>query len=257
MELVQETYRAFVARQYGAAGRAWLGSLPKTLAATAAEWGMELGGELHGGVLACVREVRLASGEDAILKVAGPWGRPRDEIAALRAWNGGPTPRLLRADPDRGALVLERIRPGTEAADADAGEVASLLRLLRRPPWPGLAPLEEVARRRVQRAVEQERASAEEAEDALATIEDLARTPVDPVLLHGDFDERNILHCAVRGLAAIDPLSAAGDPAYDAASWAHANRRPGAGDRAEEIAAALDLDPARVRAWRSVVAVHG
>jgi streptomycin 6-kinase len=257
VELVQETFRAFVARQFGAAGRAWLDALPKTMAAAASEWSLELGRELHGGALACVREVWTPSGEEAILKVAGPWGRPRDEIAALRSWAGGPAPRLIHADPDRGALLLERIRPATEAADADAEAVAGVLRSLHVVPWRGAAPLEEVARERVLQAVEQERASEDDGDAALDEIERLAGSTRQSVLLHGDFDERNLLRCTVRGLAAIDPLPAAGDPAYDAAYWAHANRRPGGRERADGIAAALGLDPERVHAWRAVIAVHG
>jgi streptomycin 6-kinase len=259
VELVQDTFRSFVARQFGTAGRAWLDSLPKTVAAAASEWNLEVGRELHGGALACVREVWTSSGEEAILKVAGPWGRPRDEIAALRSWAGRSAPRLIHADPDRGALLLERIRPAMESADADAVEVAGVLRSLHVAPWRALRPLEDVARERVLQAVEQERATEAAGDAALDEIDHLTagRRQPEAVLLHGDFDERNLLRCAARGLAAIDPLPAAGDPAYDAAYWAHANRRPGGPARADAIADALELDPERVHAWRAVIAVHG
>lgn len=256
-EVVHETFRAFVARQFGAAGRAWLDSLPKAAAAAAAEWGLELGRELPGGVLAYVLEVRTRDGEEAVLKIAGPWDRPRDEISCLRRWAGVPAPRLLHADPDRGALLLERIRPATIATDATAAQVARLLTAVHLEPPTGLRRLADVVRRRLARAVEQERVKPERAATALETLEKLERTSPPPRLLHGDFDERNVLHCERRGLVAIDPLPAAGDPAYDAAYWAHANRRPGARERAEAIAAELALDELRVRRWLGVVAVHG
>jgi streptomycin 6-kinase len=256
-ELVHETFRSFVARQFGSAGRAWLASLPKTLSTVAAEWDLELGPELHGGVLACVLQARTGLGEEVVLKIAGPWDRPRDEIACLRRWDGRGAPRLLHADPYRGAFLLERIRPATIATDATAEEVARLLGLLHAETADAVPPLGEVVRSRLEQAVEQGRATAEQAGKALASVERLEREPVDAVLLHGDFDERNLLRCELRGMVAIDPLPAVGDPAYDAAYWAHANRRPGKRERVEAIARVLGFDAARVRRWGAVISVHG
>lgn len=252
-ELVHETFRSFVARQLGEEGRAWLDGLPALVGAIADEWKLELGPELVGGVLGFVCE----TDGNRVLKAAGPWDRPQEEIEALRLWDGGPAPRLLRADPVRGALLLERLRPGRRAVDAGADEVAALLARLHVRPWPGLRSLDAVARRRIARAVEQGRTKADRAERALAAVEHLAADSPPPVLLHGDFDDRNLLRCAERGLAAIDPLPCAGDPAYDAAYWAHANGRPGVRERRGAIAAATGLDPARVSLWGEVVAAHG
>jgi streptomycin 6-kinase len=81
-----------------------------------------------------------------------------------------------------------------------------------------------------------------------------------PLLVHGDFDERNLLTCARRGLCAIDPLPCAGDSLYDAASWIHGNGRTGRRARFDGLAAALALDAeecARLRDWCGLVAVHG
>ena len=251
-ELVHETFRSFVARQLGDEGRAWLDGLPPLVEELAQQWELELGRELVGGVLAFV----CAVDGERVLKVAGPWDRPADEIEALRRWAGAPAPRLLRDDADRGALLLERIRPGERATTATASEVAPLLATLHTEPGP-FRPLAVVARRRVERAAEQGRARAEAVERALGTIAELDRDAPPPVLLHGDFDDRNLLTCASRGLAAIDPLPCAGDPAYDAACWAHANGRPDRRERIAAIAAATGFDPERVRAWSEVVAVHG
>jgi streptomycin 6-kinase len=257
MTVVEPSFRAFVARMFEDEGRAWIAGLPETLAALAAEWELELGPELPGGLLACVREAKSADGTPAILKIASPWDRPRDEIACLEAWAGTIAPQLLRADPDRGALLLERIEPATRARDAEGHEVGALLRRLQVAAPPDLRTLGEVARRRLARAVVQERASHDRAAWALAAIEQLEADAPAPALLHGDFDWRNLLRCDIRGLAAIDPLACAGDPAYDAGYWAQAAGDPGRRARTTAIAAALDLDVRRVRAWCAVVAVHG
>jgi len=260
-EVVRPGFRAFVARHAGEEARSWLNGLPSLEARVADRWQLQLGGKLRGGVLACVRAVTTVDGEPAVLKLAGPWDRPADEIACLRLWGGGPSPRLLEADPELGALLLERIRPGTQAGACGALDVADVLQRLQiSPPPAGLPPLPDVARRRIERAREQGRANEHRVSWALQALDKLGREPRAEVLVHGDFDERNLLRCERRGLCAIDPLPAAGDPAYDAAYWVHANGRPGRRARFDAMVAALGLsrdDGSRLRDWCGIVAVHG
>jgi streptomycin 6-kinase len=256
-ELVEATSAAFIARCFGDAGRAWLQTVPALVETYASRWQVEVGEELRGGLLSRVFAARRATGERVVLKLCGPWDRADDEISCLAHWNGEASPKLLHADPRRGALLLERIDPGAPAVGASATDVASVLRRLHTPPMPALRPLGEVARGRVERARVQGRTTLSKMEWALARINELEEDPPAPVLLHGDFDERNLLTCARRGLAAIDPLPATGDPSYDAGHWAHANGRPGRRARTTAIAEATGLPLGRVRGWCAVVAVHG
>lgn len=256
-EVVQPAFRSSVTRLVGDDARAWLRELPALEAEMAARWNLELGPELPGGILASVRAVRQADGTDAVLKLAGPWDRTVDEIACLRMWAGGPAPELLDADESRGAILLERIVPGAAAIDADVAHVAALLRQIQLPGAPPLRPLVDVVRRRLDRAERDGRASGARLAWARKAVERLEEDAPAPVIVHGDFDERNLLTCARRGLCAIDPLPSVGDGAYDAASWVHANRRPGRRARFDDIAAALSLDRGRLRDWCGVVAVHG
>jgi streptomycin 6-kinase len=92
---------------------------------------------------------------------------------------------------------------------------------------------------------------------ALAKLAELERDPPPAVLLHGDFDDRNLLVCKRRGLCATDPLPCVGDPAYDAGFWVHCRRRPGRRARLDDIVAATGLPRARVRDWAAIVGVHG
>jgi streptomycin 6-kinase len=255
---VEPSFRAFVARTFGEAGRSWLDELPKITTKLAVRWQLELGAELPGGVLACVREARTAAGRRVVLKIGVPFVPARDEAAALQGWNGGAAPELLDSDEQAGALLLERIDPGTPAWDADASAVAAVLgRLHQAPVFPGLRGLAAEATDRVLRALEQGRTTAYMADWAVGKIGELEREPADAVLLHGDFDGRNLLRCARRGLAAIDPLPCVGDAAYDAGHWAHANGLPGRRARTTAISDALGLDVRRVRGWCAVAAIHG
>jgi streptomycin 6-kinase len=255
-ETVEEGFRGFVARTRGDEGRAWLARLPALHAALEERWQLRLGRELPGGLLSSVREATLPDGTRAVLKLAEA-DAATAEIAALRAWAGHGAPTLLAADEKLGALLLERIEPGSRPASAEGHAVAALLELLHVPPPDDLPTLETVVRARVAAALREGRAAPRKAVWATAKVDELTRSRTDVVLLHGDFDERNVLVCRRRGLCAIDPLPCLGDPAYDAGYWVHSNRRPGRRARLDAIAAASGLERDRVRDWAAVVGVHG
>ena len=256
MEEVAAGFRAFVARTLGEEGRTWVATLPALHDELAERWQLGLGPELPGGLLSCVRAATLADGTEAVLKV-GAWPRTRDEIAALRAWDGRGAPALLAADENVHALLLERIVPATHPSPGSADDVARVLQAIHVAPEPGLPPLVETVRKRIESALEDGRASGQKTRWARATVDELERDAPPAVLLHGDFDERNLLVCERRGLCAIDPLPCVGDPAYDAAYWVHGNRRPGRRARLDALVAATGLDRARVRDWAAIVGVHG
>lgn len=257
MEEVHSSFRAFVARTFGDGGRAWLASLPALLEDLSARWSLTLGPELHGGVLSYVCDATAADGAPMVLKVGPPWPRVGHEIAALRAWDGVGAPRLLRADEDRHALVLERVDPGTHPEPGEAHDVARVMCALHISAPAGLPPLGETVRRRLARAADEGRASPPRLAWAHVTLAELERSAPPPKLLHGDFDDRSLLVCSRRGLCAIDPLPCVGDPSYDAAYWVHGNRDPGRRARLDAMVAASGLPRERVRDWAGIVGVHG
>jgi len=255
-EVVEPGFRAFVARTFGDEGREWIARLPSMETELAERWRLALGPELPGGLLSCVRVVTREDGSPAILKI-GARRRTHDEIGALRAWDGGGAPLLLAADVDLKAMLLERIEPGDHPVGASGETVGAVLRELHVPPHAGLPTLWEIVRKRIENALHDERASEQKARWALAKADQLERDAPAPVLLHGDFDDRNLLVCSRRGLCAIDPLPCAGDPAYDAGYWVHGNRQPGRRARLDAIVAAGGFDRARVRDWAAIIGVHG
>ena len=65
-------------------------------------------------------ESRIRSdGLEVVLKVGVPSREVETEIAALRLWAGNGSVELLEAIPEKGALLLERLRPGTPLAMVD------------------------------------------------------------------------------------------------------------------------------------------
>jgi len=255
-EIVEPTFRSSVTRLVGDEAREWLAGLPALEGEIAELWHLELGDELPGGLLASVRAARRADGTDAVLKLSGPWDRTADEIECLRLWGGGPAPTLLEADGQRGAILLERIAPGTRATGADPASVAALLAAIHVPDGIGLRALDVTVSRRLDRAAREGRASGRRLAWARTAVQRLQENAPMSVIVHGDFDERNLLTCARRGLCAIDPLPCSGEGTYDAAYWVHANRRRGRRARFDAmVAAGFERD--RLRDWCAVVAVHG
>ena len=55
----------------------------------------------------------LADGTSAVLKLAMPHMEGEHELQGLRFWNGDPAVRVLEADDEHGAMLLERCEPGT------------------------------------------------------------------------------------------------------------------------------------------------
>lgn len=253
-ETVAETAQAFVARFLGAEGKAWLAHLPTALEDIAGRWKLEVGRPLRGGLMSAVYLVTRADGSPAVLKIGGPWSPTRHEATALRVWRNAQTPELFSADIERQALLLELIEPGTKGADAKAGDVASVLRSLHAPAPSGLPSLRDLVEKRLETARRSGRPE-QKLDWALTKMVELELVPPQPMLVHGDFDERNLLWSR-GGLVAIDPWPCVGDPAYDAGYWVHGNRRPGRRARLDALVE-LGFDRARVRDWAAIVGVHG
>ncbi|HSK24464.1 MAG TPA: aminoglycoside phosphotransferase family protein [Egicoccus sp.] len=212
-------------------GPAWLAALPRLVADLARDWELTLGPPWLDGMASWTAPAVDRMGRRAVLKVSWPHDEAAGEAAALRHWDGNGAVRLLRHDPDRWALLLERCEPGTALRDHRAGDDAKLTvgaALLQRlwdmspdPPLPTeLAPrLVEVSGAWAAFVEQRAAASAVRLDRPLVALAaDLLRTlPADAereVLLHGDANPGNVLRAGQRWVV-IDPKPMVGDPAYD------------------------------------------
>lgn len=73
-------------------------------------WGLTLSDEAPKGEWNTILAVSRRD-VPCVLKIAGPEHNAIDEAIALEAWNGNGAARLLEADRDHGALLLERLDP--------------------------------------------------------------------------------------------------------------------------------------------------
>jgi streptomycin 6-kinase len=111
-----------------AAGR-WLARLPGLVAALEEEWSITVGRVHQDATEALVAEAVLADGTPAVLKLVIPQARDaaRREILALQVVVGDGCASLLRADPERGAPLLERLGPSLSDLDLPIGQRHQIL----------------------------------------------------------------------------------------------------------------------------------
>jgi streptomycin 6-kinase len=209
-----------------AEGEAWLSALPAAIERLRDRWDLLLEEPYDGEVsVSWVAPVRRSDGSAAVLKVGLPHMEAEHEIDGLRFWDGDPTVRLLDADLDANAMLLERCEPGTrlrELPEPEQDEVlaALLRRLWRRPPsvHPFRSLAEMIAAWSAEaRGHETSRADPGLVRDGLAMYGSLSRssTPDDDVLLATDLHAGNVLAAQREPWLVIDPKPFVGDPAYD------------------------------------------
>ena len=241
---------------------AYVDRLPATLRALLAEWDLRAEGPTwhgHGSVVLPV----TGAGEPAVLKVAFPDVETEHEALALRHWDGRGAVRLLRADPRRRAVLLERLhrRDLDELPDVDACEVvAGLYADLHVPAPPQLRTVTAyVGRWREALAALPRDAPVPHrlVDQWLALVRDLEADPGSTGrIVHGDLHGQNVLAADRAPWLAIDPHAMSGDPHFEPAPllwnrWdeVEGDVRAGVRRRFHAVVDAAGLDEDRARAW--------
>ena len=204
---------------------AWLEALPGVLRDLEGRWSLVVQDPFHGPDVsaALVAPVTLADGSSAVLKIGMPHFEGQHEIDGLRFWNGDPTVRLLKADDERNAMLLERCEPGTPLRSLpeparDVVLARLLLRLWRPPsapsPFRSLSAL--VSHWSTETLAAEERwPDGGLVREGLELFEELLRTASRQVLLSTDLHAGNVLRSDREAWLVIDPKPFVGDPAFD------------------------------------------
>ena len=126
-------------------GSEWLAALPGVAAACAEQWDLRLGAPFQPATIAFVVPAERRDGTRAVLKIDFPETESEHEAAALAHWNGDGAARLLEADAERAALLIERLAPARSlrsVPEAEANTIAAgvLRRLWSTPPGPTRSP---------------------------------------------------------------------------------------------------------------------
>jgi streptomycin 6-kinase len=214
---------------FGGTGRAWVAALPALAGAHLERWRLRPDGPPAHGVVALVLPVLREDGTPAALKLQPVDEETRGEPVALRAWDGAGAVRLLEADPDTGAMLLERLDASRSlsAVEDDMAATATLAGILARlaavPAPRELRRLSDVAAgmlRRVPDALPRlaDPGDARLTDTCAGAVRELLGEPGDR-LLHWDLHYDNVLAATAAGergpWLAIDPKPLAGDPGFD------------------------------------------
>lgn len=260
---------------WGAEGARWLRRLPRILEQVAEDWDLVIGRPFDLS-FHYVCAATCADGAPAVLKLGVPGGEGLPtEIPALNAFAGRGAVRVLRADVDRGAALLERAEPGRRlrelVPDSDEEATAVLASVMGRlhapPPGCRLPDVASQARAFDDYLTRHGDASgplpAGLVRRAAGLMRELCESVTERVVLHGDLHHDNVLRATREPWLAIDPHGLVGDPGYDLGPLLY---NPDPDDRANELTAlvparveqladALDLALDRARAWGFVTAV--
>lgn len=260
---------------HGEAGVAWLNRLPTLTEDLGQRWSLEVGLPFPNLSYNWVVPARREDGARAVLKLSFPGDKEfRTEAAALAAFGGRGICHLLELDPDRGAMLLERLQPGRPLTgvgdDEEATAVAAgVMKKLWRPAPPDHAfptvsdwsrGFERLRRRFDGGTGPIPTRLVGEAESLFA---ELLASGETPLLLHGDLHQENILSAGREPWLAIDPKGVVGEAAYDTAALLHnpagtldvPDPRRVLERRLDVLSKELRLDRARVRAWGLAQAV--
>ena len=213
-----------VTEAWGQAGTDWLDRLPSLLSEVEERWSIRVDEPFDlsfNYVAPAVRE----DGTDVVLKLGVPDDDHRREEEALRLFNGRGAIWLLMSDPDRGAMMLERLKPGAYLGDlADREQATSIAAGVMKQLWrpaprqhllPGMSDYSgglEWLQRQLDGTGPLPKPLVVQAEGMLR---ELVEQTNQPVVLHGDLHPWNILSAERERWLAIDPHGIVGDPAYE------------------------------------------
>jgi streptomycin 6-kinase len=245
----------------------WVDRLPALVRSLLEDWQLTEDGWMMHGFVALVVPVRTTGGRPAVLKVSFPDQESRHEHLALQHWGGRGAVTLLRADPHRSAMLLERLHQERldEMWDVEACEVvAGLYPLLHVPALPQLRTLTSYAAEwsesldRLPRNAPLPRRLVEQ---AASLARDFAADPDSTgTMIHSDLHYENVMAADRAPWLAIDPKPLNGDPHYEPAPmlWSRFDElslpgglsvRDGIRQRFHALVDHAGLDERRARDW--------
>lgn len=204
----------------GDSARRWIRDFPDLAEDVISRWHCEVDGKITAGAVAVIIPVRSPHGP-AVIKLSYPHPGNADEHRALALWDGHGAVRLFDSDPDRFALLVERVNDRQLDLPADEGIVvgAELLARLAMPAPPEMKRLADTTAEWEQQVRDDdERAGrvlpGRVVDAAVETIRELGHDRTT-TMLHGDLHGGNVLR-SPRGWIVIDPKGMAGTGAFDA-----------------------------------------
>lgn len=213
---------------FGEIGSKWLGSLEDTVAEYLKKWKLESLGPVDNLSYNYVLKVMNEKQNNAILKLGIPNYDFANEVRTLQTYNGEGCVRILRAEPEHGAMLLEHVLPGNMllglTEEATVHHFASVWKAIRRTVdananHPSIGDWMTSLDRYLKNIPEDAPIAKDYIFQAKAYHEEIKQTSSGAELLHGDLHHENILYSEKVGWIAIDPKGVIGDSYFDVVSF--------------------------------------
>jgi len=256
---------------FGTASDAYLRNLPHLLAMYAQRWELTLLPAFPNLSYNYVAPTVRRDGSEAVLKLGVPHRELRSELTALTYYAGAGCARLLAADADHGALLLERLRPGDllrAHVYSDDVQATAILAEVMATLWRPAPATHDLLTIDVWAA---ELATLRPTFDggvgpfpphlvdiAEHLFTELLASSAAPVVLHGDLHHDNVLSAQDGRWLAIDPKGVVGEREFEVCAllrnplgWPLTQPDPARvlQRRIDQVADRLGLDHERMRLW--------
>ena len=275
MIIIPTTFAHFMLELHGDKGRDWLERLPTILKTCEQRWHLTLDKPFPNLSFHFVIPGVRDDGTQVVVKAHSPTGEFAEELEALRLFDGHGMTQLLAYDTNDEVLLLERLRPGSSLRKMEDDEraiaiAATVMRQLWRPAPPvhPFATVEKWGRGFARLRQHYNGGTGpfpkvliEEAETLYA---DLSTSMAEPMLLHGDLHQDNILSSERNDWLAIDPKGLIGEPAYETGALLRnflpelleqPDPKQLLARRISQLAEELSFDRTRIRGWGLAQAV--
>ena len=230
MEYITDDFTRRITGTFGQAGNDWLANLGQLLKDVSEKWSISQEPPFQPLSYNYVAPAVGKDGTRLVLKVGVPNKEIITEIDALRHFDGQGSVKLIEADPELGALLLERLEPGLPIRDLESDEDATAIaahvmsKLWKAPSKDHSFPhvsdwakgLNKLRNRFDGKTGPFPRSAVSRAEGLFA---ELLSSMSDEVVLHGDLHHWNILSAGREPWLAIDPKGVIGEREYEIGAW--------------------------------------
>lgn len=222
--ILSSQFKQTIASVHGEKGEAWLYELPAII--TQCEQSMNLKiGEPYKLTYHYVAPAVKQNGEEVVVKMGLPHHKDlkAESAALMKLGQSGGMVKLISEHIDQGILILEKLNPGTSLSEMKCDKTAvSIAASIMRKIWvpfsnqstfPHLSDWMNGLKNSEQHVI-----SERVLQKAKLLFERLVNTISQPILLHGDLHQDNILK-SENGWMAIDPKGVIGEAEYEVTSF--------------------------------------
>ncbi|WP_429755328.1 aminoglycoside phosphotransferase family protein [Bacillus sp. S10(2024)] len=266
MLCIPSSFKTTIQDVHGEQGKQWIEKLPSTIQEIEEKLSLQVIQPCSNLSYNYVSIARKENGQDVVLKLGVPSDDLKNEIEALRYFQGEGTVTLLDSDSEYGYLLLEYIKPGMSLAYIENEEKATTIigqtmkKLWKPVPTLYTFPSIEQWSKGLQRLrVHFDGDTGPLPKDLVNKAEDLfpqlIKTISKPLLLHGDLHHDNALCMGTDQWLAIDPKGVIGEAEYETIAYLRnhlfnkSNPKKVLANRIQQLAEELQLDKERMIAW--------